>query len=394
MRMICVIDGLGFGGAERSLAELLPGLAAAGIEPTVVCLHHRAGGVEGEVLERGFDVRFLPPGGPARIRTLRRLIREISPALLQTTLVESSLVGRVAAAGTGVPVLTSLVNQSYTAERRADPRVNHLALRGIRTVDGWTARHMTAHFHAITDAVRRWAMATLRVSPERVTVVERGRDADRLGQPGRRRRAAARERLGLSEDADVLVAVGRQEFQKGHRFLLQAMPGVVASRPTAILLLAGREGAETEHLRSLVQRSRLDRSVRFLGHRDDLPDILAASDLFVFPSLWEGLGGSLLEAMALGVPIVASDLEPVREVVERDRCAMLVPPREPVSLASAITTLLVDRARARELGTEGRKIFSERFTLQRSTARMIDLCRRVARASDDTRPLGERLEVA
>ena len=394
MRVICLIDGLGFGGAERSLAELLPGLAAAGIEPTVVCLHHREGGVERDVLAQGFDVRFLPRGAPARIRSLRRLIRDIGPELLQTTLVESSLVGRLAAAGTGVPVLTSLVNQSYTPERRADPRVNPLALRAVRAVDGWTARHLTTHLHAITGAVKRWAVATLRVSPERVTVIERGRDPGRLGEPGAERRAEARGRLGLPADAEVLVAVGRQEFQKGHRFLLEAMGRVAAARPAAVLLLAGREGAETEHLRRLAARSPLDRSVRFLGHRDDLPDVLAASDLFVFPSLWEGLGGSLIEAMALGVPIVASRLEPVVEVVEGGRCASLVPPREPEPLASAITALLGDRSRARELGTVGREIFLERFTLERSTQRMVELVRRIARTGDESLPASDGLEVA
>jgi glycosyltransferase involved in cell wall biosynthesis len=118
--------------------------------------------------------------------------------------------------------------------------------------------------------------------------------------------------------------------------------------------------------------------VRFLGHRRDVPEILAAADVFAFPSLWEGLGCSVLEAMALGLPIVASDLEPIREVVEDGRCAVLVPPRTPGALASAISSLLDDRPRAEDLGREGREIFRRRFTLERSTQRMVELCRRVA----------------
>jgi glycosyltransferase involved in cell wall biosynthesis len=154
------------------------------------------------------------------------------------------------------------------------------------------------------------------------------------------------------------------------------------------LLLAGREGAETAHLRMLAKRPPLEGAVRFLGFRDDLPDLLSASDLFVFPSLWEGLGGAVIEAMALGIPIVATDLEPVREVVEDGRCATLVPPRSPQSLASAMVSLLEDRDRARLLGGTGRDIYLRRFTLQRSTDRMVELCRRVtnipaARATAD-----------
>ncbi|MGZ8566515.1 MAG: glycosyltransferase family 4 protein, partial [Actinomycetota bacterium] len=265
--MISLIDGLGFGGAERSLAELLPGLREAGIEPTVVCLRRKEGGVERDVLAQDFDVRFLPRGTVPRLRELRALIRELSPDLLHTSLVGSSILGRSAAVGTGVPVLSSLVNQSYTAERRADPHVSRPALGTVRAIDRWTARHLTSHFHAITHAVKGWAVEALAVPPGRITVVERGRDPRRLGEPGQARRTAARERFQLAPEADVLLAVGRQEFQKGHRFLLEAMPTVLATHPSALLLVAGRQGAETASLQAMVERSaQLRTSVRFLGH--------------------------------------------------------------------------------------------------------------------------------
>jgi glycosyltransferase involved in cell wall biosynthesis len=355
-------------------------MVTAGIEPTVVCLRRRDGGVEEDVLAGGYDVRFLPADAAGRVRVLRHVIRGASPDLIHTTLVGSSLLGRVAAVRTRVPVLTSLVNQSYTPERQDDPHVNAGALRLVRTVDGWTARHLTAHFHAITHAVKRWAADDLRVPADRITVVERGRDARRLGEATPERRAAGRAVLGLSADAEAIISVGRQEYQKGHRYLIEAMPRVLADHPSAVLLLAGREGAETEALRQLVGSRELDGAVRFLGHRGDLADLLAASDLFVFPSLWEGLGGALLEAMALGLPIVASDIEPVREVVEDGRCAELVPVRSPERLAFAISGLLGDGERAHRLGTQGREIFLQRFTLERSTERMVALMRRVALA--------------
>jgi glycosyltransferase involved in cell wall biosynthesis len=376
--MLAVIDGLGYGGAERSLAELLPGLVAAGIEPTVACLFRREGGVEAEVLAAGYDVRFLPRGRAARVRALRGVVRETSPHLMQTTLIGSTMVGRLAGAGTGVPLLTSLVNVPYSDERRDDPHVNPLALRLVRAADGWTARHLTTHFHAITHAVKRRAVQDLRIPEERITVIERGRDPERLGEPSPARRARARAMLGLAPDDEAIVAIGRQEYQKGHRFLFEAMSVLAASRPRAILLVAGRGGAEADELRRMAARPPLDRVVRFLGHRQDVPEILAAADVFAFPSLWEGLGCSVLEAMALGLPIVASDLEPIREVVEDGRCAVLVPPRTPGALASAISSLLDDRPRAEALGLEGREIFRRRFTLDRITQRMVELCRRVA----------------
>ena len=114
------------------------------------------------------------------------------------------------------------------------------------------------------------------------------------------------------------------------------------------------------------------------GHRDDAPEILAAADVFVFPSLYEGLGGSLIEAMALGLPIVASDLPAIREVVEPDRNAVLVPPGSPSELASAVEPLLGDEPRRKAMGARSRQIFEERFTLERSASRMIELFERVA----------------
>ena len=123
--------------------------------------------------------------------------------------------------------------------------------------------------------------------------------------------------------------------------------------------------------------------IRSYGYREDVPDLLAAADVFVFPSIFEGLGGALIEAMALGLPIVASDLAAVREVVEEGRNAVLVPSSSPRALADALDALLDDRRRAAAFGARSREIFIERFTADRSTRRMIELYRGVALHRDE-----------
>jgi glycosyltransferase involved in cell wall biosynthesis len=110
-----------------------------------------------------------------------------------------------------------------------------------------------------------------------------------------------------------------------------------------------------------------------LGHRDDIPEILAAADLFVFPSLYEGLPGAVMEAMALGLPVVASDIAPIQEVVEQGRNALLVPPESSASLATAIERLLGDTQTAAAFGQRSRAIFEERFTLDQCMARRVAL---------------------
>jgi glycosyltransferase involved in cell wall biosynthesis len=378
MRIAFLINGLGRGGAERSLAELLPGLRARGITPSVICLDG-GGELEEAVLDAGVEVRRL--GGTlagAAIR-LRGWLRRERPALLHTSLFEADVVGRLASVGTGVPVLCSLVNTTYAPVRLQDPNVRAWRLRAVRRIDASTARHLVAHFHAVSRAVKEAAVSDLGIPPERITVVERGRDPARLGAPSPGRRAAARRALGVGEGEVVLLNVGRQEFQKGQEHLLEAVARLVGRYPGLRLFVAGRQGHATGRLQAAVGRLGLGGTVRFLGHRDDVPELLAAADVFVFPSLYEGLGGALIEAMALALPIVASDLPAIREVVEEGRNAVLVPPASPEALAGAIVSVLEGGHRRQAMGARSREIFEERFTLERSVARMVELYERVAR---------------
>lgn len=388
MKVLYVINGLGTGGAERSLAEMLPMLVERGVEPTVVCLYRRQEGVERSVIDAGIPVRFIDGTSlPMRVAQLRRLLKQHRPDLVHTTIFESDLVGRLACAGTGIPVLTSLVNTSYDPVRLQDPNVNARRLRAVQLLDGWTARHLTAHFHAITHAVKDSAVRDLGIPAEAVTVVERGRDAGRLGAPSPDRRARSRLRLGLEPAADVVVAAGRQEYQKGHRYLFEALPALQGEHPRLVVLMAGRTGHSTPELTRLHAELPAPERVRFLGHRDDLPDVLAAADVFVFPSLYEGLGGVVIEAMALGLPIVASDLPTLREVLGPDT-AEFAPVASPYDLAHSIDTLLNDSERRTRYGQDSATRFTEMFNLPRSADRVVSLYSRVTASGNGRgRPL-------
>lgn len=347
-------------------------LRAAGVAPTVVCLQRRAEGVERQVRAAGFDVRILEATGWAgRIRELRRLLRRERPDVVHTTIFESDVVGRLAAAGTGCTVVSSLVNTSYNSARLGDPNVSALKLWTARHVDGWTARHLTDHFHAISEAVRDASARTLRLDPGRISVIRRGRDPQRLGEPGPQRRLAARRALGLAPEAEMIVNVGRQEFQKGQLDLLRAMDSLARRRPRLVLVQAGRRGHATGELESFVRRAGLADRVHFLGHRDDIPDVLAAADVFAFPSHYEGLGGAVIEAMALGLPIVATAVPALLEVVKPDENALVVSPGDIGLLADALGVLLDDAGRRTSFGVRSREIFLEQFTLETTAVRTL-----------------------
>lgn len=378
-----VINSLAPGGAERSLVELLPKLVERGVRPVVVCLYQRVPGFQEEVLSGGFDLRFLKRRRLlGRARELRGLIRDENPLLIHTTLFEADLVGRLAAIGSGVPVMTTLANTTYDPQRiRADANLNRVKVWGVKAIDGLTARHLTDHFHAVSGAVKASLVESLRLDPETVTVIHRGRDPERLGRRTEARRASARSSLGLEADTELILNVGRHEFQKGQHHLIKAFADVVTRRPKASLAIAGRPGNATGSIERLVDQLGLENKVSFLGHRGDVPDLLVAADLFVFPSLWEGLGGALIEALALEVPIVATDLPAVREVVVDEVTGLLVPPGDEGLLAKSIEVLLgADPGRRLVAGNRSR--FETIFDLDICANRLMDLMDAVALSED------------
>lgn len=373
MKVLFVINSLGTGGAERSLSEMLPLLSARGFGIRIACLGHREEGVE-EMVSGSYDVTFLPGRSlPQRVGQLRRLIKAEAPDVVHTTIFESDVAGRLAAFRLPCVVLTSLVNTSYEPERLADPNVRAWKLAATRIVDGFSARHLTDRFHAITQAVADSAVRRLRVDPAKIAVVPRGRDLRRLGEPGPVRRDSVRSGLGIAPHALVLLNVGRQDYQKGHLDLLHAFALVAERHPEAVLVQAGRRGHATAQVERLLPESPWADRVHLVGHRDDVPDLMAASDVFVFPSHYEGLGGAVIEAMALGLPVVVSRAPALLEVIEEGGNGLSAPVADATALAEAISTLLGSATLRETFGRRSRELFDERFELGQSVSRMVAL---------------------
>jgi glycosyltransferase involved in cell wall biosynthesis len=216
---------------------------------------------------------------------------------------------------------------------------------------------LTDHFHAVSHAVNDSAVHALGIDVNRVTVVERGRDPGCLGEPSPERRARVRAAFGIDQNARVIVTVGRQEFQKGHVYLVSAFDVIAQSRPDTELLLVGRAGNQSAAVESRDRRLPYRDRIRTLGHRDDVPDLLAACDVLVLPSLYEGFPGVVIEAMGLALPVVASSIPTLREVVDEET-GILVPPRDVERLVEAVGRVLDDEKLA--LGKGGRERFLTR----------------------------------
>jgi glycosyltransferase involved in cell wall biosynthesis len=384
VRILAVIDGLGTGGAERSLAELVPLLKVRGFEFEVVFFHDRRPGVEDLLRKDHVPLRRIHGRNwITRSVRLRREIRRFQPALVHATLVGPSITARVAAAGTGAPVLTTLVGTTYTPPAPLSGKGFRPVF--IRTVDSWTARRLNARFHAISHAVADDAVAHLGIAENSVTVIPRGRARARLGWPSADRSHRVRHEFSVPHDAELVVSVGRQEERKGHVTLVEAWAGIAAARPRAHLVIAGRPGLASPAIGRALDDLQVEarRRVHLVGHTEDVGDLLSAADVFVFPSLHEGLGGALLEALAMSLPIVASNLPAFREFLVPDENAILVPPGCESAFAKAIVRLFDEEPVRARMAAANLELFEQRFQLDAVAQQTERLYREVAAIRDE-----------
>lgn len=361
-RVLYLIDSLAAGGAERSLVDMAPRMVRLGVDLEVAVLAERPG-LAPELRASGVPVHAV--GGVSRASQLRRLvsfIRDHRPELLHTTLYEADVLGRLAAAPLRLPVVTTLANTPYGPEHILESGVGRPRLRAAQLVDALTARWVR-RFHAVSRATAAACVERLHLDACKVEVIPRGRDQARLGRRTPRRSEQVRRSLGIPPEAPLVVAVGRQEPQKGFDVLLKAMPRVLAALPEAVLVVVGREGRDTRRLATIVRDAGISGSVRMLGERSDVPNLISAADVFVLSSHREGLPGVVLEAMALEAPIVASDLPNVREAVPGSEFANLVTPGDHEAFGQAITETIFAAELAQRRARAARRRFEDEFDI-------------------------------
>ena len=342
IKVLAVMDGTGTGGAETSMAAMAPLMAENGVELEVAYFHDRSGAKE-KFIEAGIPLIHVPHGRNRLVTVwrLRRVIKERRPDLVHTMVFEADIIGRTAAFLARVPVMSSIINEMYGPEQIALSR-HAWKVRLGQLADIITARFVV-RFHAITNNVADVMAPRLRIDRSKIDVIYRGRDPRQLGTRTSERRARVRQQLGVPDSAALLLAVGRHEPQKGLGLLLEAMSLIREQEPRAVLVVAGRPGSATANLMRQVDDLNLADYVRFLGHREDVPDLLAASDVMIFPSRWEGLGGAVIEALMIGCCVVCSDLQVLREVVEAadaSRLAYFADCTDPQSIGTVVAAAL------------------------------------------------------
>jgi glycosyltransferase involved in cell wall biosynthesis len=310
--------------------------------------------------EQGIAVHHLGRArfDPRILTDLIGLVRRTQARVLHVHGYAAADFGRIAARATGAALVLH--------EHFADPK-----MPGYQALADRALRSLTDRAIAVSGSTRDFLVRERFVPPSKVRLIWNGAPLDEFAPVSRERALGVRRELGIPEDAPVVGAIGRLNTQKGHAYLLQAAPAVVAAQPDVRFLIAG-DGDLMQPLQEQARELGLQGRVSFAGHRTDVPDLLGAIDVLAIPSLYEGTPLALFEAMAAGKAIVSSAVDGCAEVLEHERTALLVPPALPVPLAQALLALLGDPTKRRAL-SDAARAESRKYDIAACVAQMQDL---------------------
>jgi len=354
---LCITD-LQVGGAEQNLVELATRLDRERFAPAVYCLGPRpvepSSSCVPALEAAGVGVFCLGARGlrhaPAALWRLTRLLKQQQPDLVQCFLFHANLLGRIAARWAGV---SKVVAGLRVAERHS---------RWHLWADRRTSR-LVDRYVCVSQAVADFAAAEGGIAADKLVVIPNGIDTTKYPAPS----PADLGGLGVPAGRQAITFVGRLEEQKGLRWLLETAPEWLDRLGGYDLLLVGK-GPQQSQLEALARQGGISDRVHFAGWRPDVPQILAASRVLVLPSRWEGMPNVVLQAMATGLPVLATDVEGVRELLGPQAEAQTVPYGDTRAWAARLTELLSTAGLAAELGARNRLRAAGEFSVERMVA--------------------------
>ncbi len=382
VRLLVLTVGFAVGGAEQLILVTAPRLQRLGFDVTVACL--KGWGPIGDELERsGVRAVALGASGALDVRVAGRLLallRRERTQILHAHRFLANLVARVIGRMAGVPVVIATHHDT-------DYEIGFAG----RLLEGATAS-MSDTVLACSEAVRRHAIRAYGLRHGHVRTLRNALPDPGASWSDPARRARARQELGAAPGEQLIGTVGRLiEPKKGIPVFLTAARSLAEKLPDVRFVIVG-DGPARSRLEETATRLGVAHRTTFAGERRDIPRVMDALDLLVQPSNWEGFGLTLLEAMAVGRPIVATRVGGIPEVVLDGRTGTLVPPGDPDALAGACFDLLADGERAARFGEAGRERVRAEFSIDRLVNDTASLYRelhdRARRATDGRRTAG------
>ena len=386
LHVVHLIEALGPGGAERLLYTNLKHFDQARVRSTVFTVYSRANHWLEPIRELGVPVLSLDCDGtrslPNAIKKFSGWLRANRPDVVHSHLWAANVVARVGGRLAGVPVVSSVHNPDHEDAAWSDGADVSLTKRRIaKGIDRWTARVGNERLIAVSEYVRQSANRHLKVSLDEIDLLYNPIDTEALTAAPHKARAELLQELGLPQDTIILLNVARLSPQKGLIHALRALPKIIEKYPQAHLVSVGAttDPAWHEQLTNEAKESGVVDHFHVLGTRRDVTDFLRVCDVFVFPSLYEGLGIALIEAMAAGCACVATTAGPIPEFVENGRNGILVPPADAEAMAIAVCELIAKPERRQQLANRARETALTRFQPKAAADRLTQIYEKVAR---------------
>ncbi len=369
-KILQLIDGLNIGGAEVLLVDLVRGIKEFGNEVSVG--YSTPGPLEKKLYDLGVSYTRLPRLGridPVLFFGICKLILREKPDIVHTHLFKSDLHGRLAARLCGVPVVVSTSHNNDVWAKRFP----------LGLIYGMTAK-LTDQVIAVSDEVREYQMQTTGISAEKIMVIENGVRVERFINQ-EKAGSALRKELQIAADAPLIGIIGRLQPQKDHHNFLKAAVHIKNKLPAARFLIVGDGPLRTE-LQTQAKNFGLESSTLFCGIRQDIPAVLAALNILVISSKWEGLPVTLLEGMAARCPIVSTAVGGVPNVVSHGESALLVPKEDPSALAAACLQFLQDPAFAQSMADAAFLCVKTQFSLDAMIEKTLSLYQKLMEKHD------------
>ncbi|MFZ5634581.1 MAG: glycosyltransferase [Bacillota bacterium] len=377
LRVLHVIGGGEFGGAERHILNLATAIDPKLVEVSVCCLFAdpflqvaREAGIRAHAVPMRHKLDF------SILTKMKDLIVREKIDIVHTHGVRANLVGRLAARMAGVETVVTTVH-SLLVQDYPD-LFSRLANMFIERA----SRGLTTHFIAVSGGLQK-ALIQQGVPEQKITVIYNGLNPDLFREAGSSA-GRWREKAGFEPGTQLVAVVGRLHPVKGHRYFLKSAAEVLKERKDVHFLVVG-SGPERNRLEEYTRKLGISDYVTFTGFVADVSGLMPDLNLLIVPSLWEGFGLTALEAMAVGVPVVATSVGGLPEIVEHCTTGLLVPPADEAGLTRGIIWMLDHPQEAVEMAAAARTMVERKFTASAMARRTEDLYRRLEAETGDRR---------
>lgn len=373
IKIIWIIDGLGPGGAEQLMTTLLKFFDSHCFEMRVCALQDRGSNlITNKLEELGVPVDFVSVKhlrDPFNIFRILKYLRRHRPHVIHTQLEFSDTLGNIAAKLLGIPSVSTV----HTIEN--PPRTSRTFWR--HRIRWFVLRNFCTRIIAVSDKTRTHYIQYAKLPSNKFVTLYNGIDLATFQSPKHRAKSEVRKSFDLPDKSIIVCTVAVLREQKGIQYMIGALPTILEQCPNVFYLIVG-DGAYGQELKSFASGRGVEKQVIFAGYRTDIPELLSISDIFVLPTLGDALPTVLIEAMAARIPIVASNVGGVPEIIADKVTGLLIPPSNSSKLADACLQIIQNGVLANRLVLNAYEVAQQKFNVLTQVKKLSNLYQQIS----------------